>query len=474
MPSLAANNVSGVPWRILAFALGLRLLVLLMALSSGKTQEPDSADYLRLAQNLSQHARFARDADGQVPDLKRTPVYPLILAPLPARKTTALFLQVFLGVATVLLCYKTAEAIYGCSRTSVVAALLLSVEPLSLTYPALLLSEMSFVFLVALWAFLFFQRPEDSSPGRLLALFLVLALALLTRPLALFLIPPSLWRAYQWRQHKQWSWLLIVALVLLGSSPSAAWLARNRWHSGSWTLSTIGATNLLDYRAAGVLAREQGRSWLELRAELRAETGDDDPRRPPAEAVAVSKRKTKRAVEILWARKPAVLKQVFRASVVLTLAPGAGALLKVTGVHEGGTGLYGALSQMDTEALAEIVKKLRGKLPVILLVAALSLLYLGGLYLAVGVSLWQASERGPLLWALLCAAVLVLPAAGPEAEPRFRLPAMMLLVLVASPALSRALGAWWGTESETESGASNTLDQELGETGDQPAHPTSD
>jgi hypothetical protein len=433
--------------RLFVVAFLLRLLFGACVCIQGRVVELDSHDYLILAQNLRDTATFARDSAGQVPDLKRTPLYPIFLVlsggsgKLPY---VPLLLQSLLGAGSCLFLLEIARTLEFTDRVCRLGSWMLAFDPLSISYSAVLLSETLFAFLIAGW-FLFFVRTWSGRPGKVLAPAItgLVGLAILTRPIGLFLIAPTLLALACNGRAKATPWLWLILGLVLGLLPPGAWLLRNYYHSGGLVLTTIGATNLLDYRAAGVKARVENRPFLQAREILRNKYGADDPRQPPRQARQAASLKTRKAIELLRGHPGVAFKQSARGLGVMLFLPGAGSILKSSGLHEGGTGIYSALSTFDTGSLQGIWRKLRVRLLPILSVTILCSLYLliayGSLVLGLYRSFYDRGLRHRLFGILLLAALLIVPAAGPESEPRFRVPIMIFLALAAAPGLTRCL-----------------------------------
>ena len=116
---------------IAATAVRLALLVAVLARSgTGALIQGDTISYLNPGRNLLLHGRFF--AEG-VPDLVRTPGYPLFLgitslAGLPAAAVANLILSLF----SVLLVWRLGRVVTGDDRIAIGAAWLLACEPISI------------------------------------------------------------------------------------------------------------------------------------------------------------------------------------------------------------------------------------------------------------------------------------------------------------------------------------------------------
>jgi hypothetical protein len=166
--------------------------------------------------------------------------------------------------------------------------------------------------------------------------------------------------------------LLVPFLLLVGG-----WMARNGVITGVPVLSTIEGVNLLEYRAAGAIAEEEDVSLDQARARLRDQLERAGPGTGPAERNRAQRR----------------------------LA-------------------FDVLREADPESIQGTGKRIAS----VLLAAPLGVLYLG----ALGgiVVLVRAGKRRELgLLAALIAYFVLLPA-GPEANTRFRVPAVPFLTLL--------------------------------------------
>ncbi len=119
----------------------------------------------------------------------RTPVYPLYLA--VTRTITGssfigpMILQVIVGVGVVYVTYRLGLNLFG-RRVALCAAMILAVDPLSIVYSSLVLTEVLFTFFVVC-SVLLLWRPDANRWTRGLASGLLLGVATLTRPVSLYL-----------------------------------------------------------------------------------------------------------------------------------------------------------------------------------------------------------------------------------------------------------------------------------------------
>jgi len=231
-------------------ALAIRLLALGIMLPRMKP-DIDLDSYRSLGQNLAAGNGFVAPAtDGRtLPNIARTPVYPLFLAALIrlGADRLALFLvgQCVLGAATCLL--TGILALRWLSRPAAVAAsVLVALDPNSIVRCVDLRAETLFTLLLIGGACLLVWQDKHWWSWTLAGL--LWSLAALCRPIAV------------------WLWLVVAAVIfirrlrlvyllafLAGYLPlEGIWAARNATLTGHAFISTISTYNLLMYRGAGV------------------------------------------------------------------------------------------------------------------------------------------------------------------------------------------------------------------------------
>jgi 4-amino-4-deoxy-L-arabinose transferase-like glycosyltransferase len=263
-------------WIVVCLAL-LPRLALFAAVShpDGFMHPPDSVGYDRLAWNLVAHGAYSlADAPPWTVDLTRTPVYPLFVACCYAMAGH----QIAFAVAVQLLCSAlTAAFLYSIGRrffdatTAMTAAALLALDPLSVRYGVLLLSETVFTTLFTGLLFCTLAYLQEPRPRWLFASTLLSGLAILCRPIAI-LWPLALVPIFGLIARRQRSTypLIHCALFLVGSYTFVGtWVLRNERVGGVAVLSTVQGINLYYFRAALTVADEQHIRLVEAQRILR-------------------------------------------------------------------------------------------------------------------------------------------------------------------------------------------------------------
>jgi len=237
----------------------VRLLLLTVALirtgTSGLAM-PDTGSYAEAGRNILLHGSFT--ADG-VPDLVRTPGYPLFLAitslaGLPA----AAVAQVILSVLTVILVWKLSRAVFIDDRIALIAAWIFAFEPSSIVLSVAQLSDTLFL---ALYLFSIERLAEFLLRHNLRVLAvsgLWLAAATFVRPVTYYLpiaLALGLFAVLLRERGLRWK---APAVLLISVLPwIAAWQIRNRVETGYSGFSSVSEINLYFHIAPIILSRAE-------------------------------------------------------------------------------------------------------------------------------------------------------------------------------------------------------------------------
>lgn len=382
--------------------------------------EADTASYLGPARALAEEGRFDRAPDDPRPEFVRTPGYPLFLAGVMtlfgSLTTPALAIQVLLSAATVLLVYVLGVRMWS-AAAGLVAALLVTLEPLQFTTTGTLLTECLTALLLVAVALLGHRvlAGTEHLPRRAAGLGLALAAATMVRPgtyylifLAAGFVVVRLRRDRRLRERAPAVLMAFVAPVVL---VVGGWQLRNHEQVGSWRVSGIEAKNTYEWRAAGVVAELDGVSLEEARTRLRAELP------PVGDQGAFRGRQYQEGMAVLWAH-PATTIEV-----------------TVRGLRDE---LFHVRDTLPRETRTERLGDVAAWVATATLVAFYTVALLG----------WFASlrDRRHVVAHLFVAGIAVyvlLASAGPEAYgargERFRAPVIPLLALYAARG---ALEAW--------------------------------
>lgn len=477
MPS-SAERVAGASWAgrthlsggaarapawvaIALMALGVRAALAIPALGdvSRFYVAPDSYEYEQLAVNLlAGHGYSQADASPYPPDVRRTPVYPLLLAAVYAlagqQPGVAVGANVLLGVLACVLTVALASRLFG-SGPGVLAGLLLALDLTSAAYSLVLMTETLFtvVLLLAVLAAAIYLRRGGARPLALAAL--GCGVATLVRPIGVFLpvlIGPAL-ALLRTGASRRARVLCGSLFVLLALALPLGWTVRNYQAAGVAQLTSLVAINAYYHRAAAVEAQRRGVPAEVVRRELAQRRGADGSElsEEPADLAAMERRawETIRADPIGYAVSH--LQGVGR-----LLGPDREVSLQL---RAGGPRPSGSPESLAAFVTADPAPHVETVGPV-LYTATLQLALVYGLA-AVGLAagLRRPADR-PATLLLLIVLLYFLAVSGPEAYARFRVPMMPFVALLAAVG---ARSAWASVSSAR--GASGWRLARLGEEG---------
>ena len=247
----------------MAVALHLAVTASVWADPARGLTSPDSAEYLTIANNLAAGHGFSQSsAPPYAPDLRRTPVYPGILAALfhitGSSVRAAIALNTCLGLLTIAL-VSTWMARHWGTRAGAAAGWLLATDPASLTYHHLVLSETTFALLLVSAVVLL------AGGGRTRWLIAAaagatLGISALCRPIGLYLALALLPAFGLDRGRRPWPQRIrsYVILNLVCATVLGVWVLRNAAVFGAPVLTSQGSVNLYFHRAAYVEAAIEG------------------------------------------------------------------------------------------------------------------------------------------------------------------------------------------------------------------------
>ena len=301
-PAPCPSSASSLRVRAIYFALILALcLPRLLLVWNGfvAPQRPlltDSTGYLELANSLRLEGRFHAS---EHEESLRTPGYPAFVALVQAifgeRVLFVVLAQVLLTLLTAWLLYRAAHLLGG-ERAGLAAAWLYALSPNALFWAGTIMTETFFAFWLALALAMLIDAVRRTSWRRGGVSGLALGLAVLTRPIGLYLIP--LWAAgalvARWKSGAgSRRWLPAAAVLLAALMPVLAWQTRNLLVHESFRLTASFRTVFIDYTAASTLGDALGISRDEAATQLRQSSDAfaaalDAVRRYPGSLVQVS------------------------------------------------------------------------------------------------------------------------------------------------------------------------------------------
>jgi 4-amino-4-deoxy-L-arabinose transferase-like glycosyltransferase len=401
----------------------------------------DSSEYVILAQNLIQYGAFSQDTSPPLtPDTVRTPIYPLFIGAglmlYGENFSIVILLQILLGSLSAVFTYFLAQKLELPAFAGLIAAWIVSLDPVSILLNNRLLTETLFAFLLisGAWSLAIFRRDNDT---RILAIaaFLI-SLSALTRPIAQFLpiaLLPLIIAMLKDRSPRVVVVNSFVFLCICGAL-MFSWGYRNYRLSGQFSLSTISDINLIYYRARAVLAEAENISQDEAKEKLITEI----------ETIAREKNLSRPEISALERKRALQIFSQYPVETVVMLVKGAGRLLIDPGYTIICTMLdttsvnYECFPGESTMLDAGILDKVMGKFTAMNFAQRFALIWggvlIGAIYLGLvfgAMHLISKKDWFALSLLLILIAYFVLLSAGGEANYRFRAPIQPYLAILA-------------------------------------------
>jgi hypothetical protein len=475
---------------VLGLALLIRLLILgyLAIYPGGIFAKGDTKDYLQLAQNLHYYHTFGREPMGTtkdvqklvappveggekvtlIPETFRTPVYPVFLALIygvSGSPFAVVVVQSLLSLLTVWLIILLMARLFR-PEAGWLAGLLAAMEPLGLTYTHQLMTESLFLFFIILGFYVFLilvtadNQKRVNLPWAILG-GLAIGLATLTRPvgiyfpvflLALWIIGGYVggWKAWQEGSAQDrlqvrppltrklapsFPYLAIFFAVMI--LPPSIWAVRNYHYFHRVLISSLADHDLLATITSHVVARVRNpegnvSSWQmfqELEDELVAQMAQEGFKNPSGPEKAAYFRNW--SLGVIMDHPGLSIWYYFKGMAILFI-PDVPGFYELLGLTQEGKGALGAVFR---EGLRPALSRYFGKYWVWWAVAALPLilydLWVYGLAILGVTALWRTRNFFRLFLILaLMGYWLALAAIG--AAPRYRLPLMPFLIILAA------------------------------------------
>jgi 4-amino-4-deoxy-L-arabinose transferase-like glycosyltransferase len=427
--------------QIILLALLLRSSLLLVACRYPERMiRRDTTEYLQLATNLVQGKGFSqKQLPPYQPDVVHTPVYPVFLAMIEAVIGNSL---IAIAIVQVVLSSLTAGLVYLLGRQlfnpgeAFLAALFYAVSLESITHAIFLLTETLFTVLLLIGFGLLIHYQLKRRLRWLLSAGLVLGLAILCRPIALYYpLLAGMWVAidstYPLRA-RLYRILVFLFVCLLIVGP---WLARNQRLVGKPVISIISSYNLYFYNSAALLANLEGISERQVRADLFVRAERDLSELGWKGNPGLEMRYYQQKASQMILAHPLRYAFVHLKGDIGSLLPNVNELTELLGYTHAAQGTLSVLNQQGIIAAVyhyygDQLWLVWALLPFIILLAAV---YLGAV---AGIIAMLRRRKGSewFLFGLTIAYFLLLP--GAPSNPRFRVPVMPLICLLAGP-------GWW-------------------------------
>jgi 4-amino-4-deoxy-L-arabinose transferase-like glycosyltransferase len=433
-----------VPWPLLIVTFFSRLLFALLVWHLDGSQgflSPDTLGYVIPAQSLL-HGSFSVRG---MPEIVRTPGYPLLLLPAIAGHhlvLIALLENFLLAAGSAWLVWKIASHLAPSSKAAWWAVLFYCFEPVGFLYSEKLLSDTLFATQILLFVWLTVCFLRNPTAMALVGAALTLGIATYTRPVSLFLglslVPLFFFvpRQLSWAQRIRRA----ITFALLFTITLVPWIVRNKKIAGYSGFSAITDVSLYFYFGAAVNAKLEHKGLSVAQRELGYGNEDlyfqahpEQRNWPEAQIYRFQNAEARRMISQHWLSFSLIQ---FRGCIIVLLDPAATEVLKLFRLYpESGGLLYRAVDQGPLRSALWLVRQY----PIAALAVLLLGLQLGLYYILALVGLCRIpGQMGALFLALIFYFVLI--SGGPMSQARFRAPIMPLVCIAAGVAMAR----WYG------------------------------
>ncbi|MHB8776921.1 MAG: ArnT family glycosyltransferase [Anaerolineales bacterium] len=220
----------------------------------------DAYNYENIAVNLMENQIYSGElVPPFIPNVSRPPVYPLFLVLIykitGSSPSVVVFLQALIGTITVFLTFLLSRTLKFSVSTSVISALVVALDPISILHTNLLLTETLFTAVIIGGVICLYYYRQVERQRWLFLSAVLFAVGALTRPISQYL-PVVLAPLFLMRNKSRSKWIGIsraAIFVIFSCGLMFIWVYRNYQVLGIWSLSDTGTYNLAYQSAEAVL-----------------------------------------------------------------------------------------------------------------------------------------------------------------------------------------------------------------------------
>jgi hypothetical protein len=433
-------------WIIAAIALAVRLAWCIGILATNADVgffQTDSEIYSHFAQTMLDYDQFAYyhpDLDAFYSVHSRTPGYPTFIylfKMLGLGTLSIIITQVLLSVFTVVMTMRLTVLLLQNKRAASWAGLIVALDIPSIVFSNLVMSETLFTALLITVAFWIVRYLKSGSlSGRLSFVGAVLGVAVLCRPVGLYMVAGMALALWCFRTGTRASALKSVVIFVMGFAlVLSGWMVRNKTTFDHAFITTLDNTNLFYYRAAGVVAREDNISLFNARVKLEKQYVDQYSEQFP-NPYDLSTQLRNQAIEIIAEHPGTYAKIHAMAAIELLGKPMRQPIQMQFGWAKEEYSIRDWADANESSMWDQFKANASG---FTMAMVFFQLLLLALLWLAFArgtLRLWKQKEWLTLFLALGMIAYFCLVAAGPETNARFRIPLLPFLAVVAGFGIS--------------------------------------
>lgn len=424
----------GLIWLVVGIAFATRIFVALPSLNNPleKLTRPDSAGYINPALSLANTGQYNESPESDIPDTYRAPGYPAFLA--AVIKITGSFKCVV--IMTCLLSAFTCLFVFYCGKifggfsVGIIASLLFCLNMTSIAISPLLLSDTLFTFLVAIQMFYFFKFIYSKRSLYFLLTILIASLASMVRVVNLYWIVPAIFillifNGILFRKKI----ILSLCGIVVAFSILCPWMLRNSMIGGGFRLSNESG-NLLFNNGVVLLSKINNLSPDYNRERLMEKVEQTFKTNPQLYDTLKEKTDYQNSllIKIISEHPVTYALLCFRPWILLPDVP---SFCEVLGFIQTGRGTFTVLNEKGLLAATlyyfnDKLHLLLFCLPLLIVVIITYLLFFAQLLK------WMLAKNWIMFFVFLACIEFYLFAPGPITMPRYQLPALITMCVMAS------------------------------------------
>lgn len=419
---------------LLAITVVPRTIMVALILHASGVQgifSPDTPSYIAPIHAMI-HGSFTVQ---NVPELKRTPGYPIFLMLTGMGDNNPLLsvaFQIFLACLSVFLVYKIGTLLFHSQHTAALCAALYAVEPISIFYSVLLFAEALFAAIILIFIYEVVRYLRSPSWSPLLWAAVALSISVYVKPVAYYLpifcafgfafLPISIASRLRFVRAAAF---LAICVVMIG-----AWQVRNYVETGYSGFTSLSDTQLYTYNAAGVLAHREHLDFFAERDKLDHASHPEQANWSVAQKLAFQKHA---ALRIIRENPVLYAKLHLRGMVTALFDPAGTDILRHLGLYPTIGGLE---SMVVNQGIAKTLWWVLVHKPLVSILT-IAIGVITATYYSLAILGIPPVFRQPAIFTalILIAAYFILVAGGPAGMGRYRYPIMPIVALFAGEGL---------------------------------------
>ena len=423
---------------LLLIAMIARLFVLLPGINNPEENyfRPDSSTYVQPAKVLAETGRYKFSVDADKGYAYRTPGYPAYLALFFKFTDNLKWSVIFMVILSALTCIPIfySGCYFGGKWVGFIAGLFFALNITSIAHAPLILSDTLFTLIVTVQLWYFIKFYFSARPLFLFMSVIAASITVYIRPVELLWIFPCIFLVFIYRGFYLKKKLVItLLLVLTFFLPLMPWMLRNLMNDSGFTMSTD-TGNLLYNNGAVLLGKVEGRSPEGIRAEMHEKSNrifNKNPIKFRSEA-SRSAYEQNQLKQLILKYPLTYLQLSLRPWVLLPDLP---TFCQDIGVGASGRGTFDVL---NTQGIFAAVNHYFGDKKWMIYAAAPLLAVVLIMYICCFCQfvLWLCKKKWFLCFSALAFIEYFLLLPGPIAMPRYQIPALPMICIMAAAFIS--------------------------------------